>query len=67
MKHTLKLRSVVRSLMALFVPNKGFNAHQHYPDEYYRNIYFDKRMFEGVQLVAKIERVSKKKAARTPY
>ena len=47
--------------MALFGTKKGVNAHQRYPDEYYRNIYFDKRMYDGIEWVAKIERRTKKK------
>jgi hypothetical protein len=50
--------------MSLFGTKKGVNAHQRYPDEYYRNIYFDKKMFDGIAWVAKFERMSKKKAAR---
>jgi pantoate kinase len=50
--------------MALFVTKKGVNPHTRYPDAYYGRIAFDKRMFDGIELVAKMERVSKKKAAR---
>ena len=35
-----------------------------YPNEYYRQVFFDKPMFDGIELVAKVERVTKKKAAR---
>jgi hypothetical protein len=64
MKTTSRSRSLTRSLMALFVPKKSVNAHQLYPDDYYRQIFFDKKMFDGIAWVAKFERVSKKKAAR---
>jgi hypothetical protein len=50
--------------MALFAPKKETNAHKRFPDSYYRQIFFDKRMFEGIDWVAKLERMSKKKAAR---
>jgi hypothetical protein len=50
--------------MALFAPKKDTNAHRRFPDAYYRNIYFDKGMYEGIAWVAKFEKVSKKKAAR---
>jgi hypothetical protein len=50
--------------MALFVTKKGVNPHTRYPDAYYGRIFFDKRMFDGIEWVARIERVSKKKAAR---
>ena len=63
MKTSSRSRSLTRSLMALFGTKKGVNAHQRYPDEYYRNIYFDKPMFDGIELVSKIEKISKKQAA----
>jgi hypothetical protein len=50
--------------MALFAPDKGVNPHARYPDMYYRNIWLNKQMFDGVELVGKIEHLSKKKAAR---
>jgi hypothetical protein len=39
--------------MALFGAKKGVNPHTRYPDAYYKQIFFDKRMFEGIELVAK--------------
>jgi hypothetical protein len=65
MKTTSRSRSLTRSLMALFAPKKSINAHQLYPDDYYRQIFFDKKMFDGIAWVAKIERTTKKKAARS--
>jgi hypothetical protein len=50
--------------MALFAPKKGVNPHTRYPDAYYGRVFFDKRMFDGIELVGKIEHLSKKKAAR---
>jgi hypothetical protein len=50
--------------MALLVPKKQVSAHTRYPDAYYKSIYFDKQMFDGIELVAKVERLTKKKAAR---
>lgn len=64
MKTTFKPRSLTRSLMALFAPKKRPSAHQRLPDAYYKPIWFDKKMFDGIQLVAKIEKLSKKKATR---
>jgi hypothetical protein len=49
--------------MALFGTKKGVNPHTRYPDAYYGRISFDKRMFDGIELVGKIEHLSKKKAA----
>jgi hypothetical protein len=45
-------------------PKKGVNPYTRYPDAYYGRVAFDKAMFQGIELVAKIERMSKKKAAR---
>jgi hypothetical protein len=50
--------------MALFAPKKEGNAHKRFPDAYYKQVYFDKAMFDGIELVGKIEKLSKKKAAR---
>ncbi|MCJ7744164.1 MAG: hypothetical protein MUO99_06345, partial [Dehalococcoidales bacterium] len=35
-----------------------------HPDTYYKHIYFDKGMYDGIVWVARFEKVSKKKAAR---
>jgi hypothetical protein len=64
MKRRLKPRSLTRSIMSLFGTKKGVNPRIRYPDAYYKQIFFDKKMFDGIELVAKIERISKKKAAR---
>jgi hypothetical protein len=50
--------------MSLFGTKKSVNPRIRYPDAYYKQIFFDKRMFDGIELVAKIERTTKKKAAR---
>lgn len=64
MKRPSRSRSLTRSLMALFAPKQGVNIHQLYPDQYYKNVWLDKKMFDGVAWVAKFEGVSKKKATR---
>jgi hypothetical protein len=50
--------------MSLFGTKKGVNPHTRYPDAYYGRVFFDKPMFDGIKLVAKLERTSKKKPAR---
>jgi hypothetical protein len=50
--------------MALFGTKKQLSTYQRHPDEYYKLIWLDKKMFDGVVWVARFERVSKKKAAR---
>jgi hypothetical protein len=63
MKHTIKPRSLVRSLMSLFGTGKAVNAHKLYPDVYYRHIYFTKPLFDGIEFLAITERKSKKQMA----
>jgi hypothetical protein len=46
--------------MALFGTKEGVNPHTRYPDAYYKPIWFDKRMYDGIELVAKLDKVSKK-------
>jgi hypothetical protein len=50
--------------MALFRTKKGVNPHTRYPDRYYRRVFFDKQMLEGIQLVSRIEKLSNRKAVR---
>jgi hypothetical protein len=50
--------------MALFAPKVEGDPHKRFPVTYYRHIYFDQQMFDGIELVGKIEKLSKKKAAR---
>ena len=49
--------------MALFGTKKGVNPHTRYPNEYYGRVAFTKQMFDGFELVSKIEKISKKQAA----
>jgi hypothetical protein len=63
MKRTIKPRSLIRSLSALFGTNRTVNAHKLYPNEYHKHFYFTKPLCDGIELIAKIERTSKKDAA----
>jgi hypothetical protein len=51
--------------MGLFGTNKTVNAHELYPDEYYKHFYFKKSLCDGVELVSKMERTKTKQAAGT--
>jgi hypothetical protein len=62
-KRTIKPRLLIRSLSDLFCTNRTVNAHKLYPNEYYKHFYFTKPLFDGIELIAKIERTSKKDAA----
>jgi hypothetical protein len=64
MTSTFKPRSLTRSIMSLFGTKKGVNPHTLYPDRYYRRVFLDKQMFDGIQLVARMEKLSDRKAAR---
>lgn len=63
MKHTFKPRSIKRSIMALFAPKIETGAHKRFPDAHYRQIFFTRPLFEGIEFLAKTERKSKKKMA----
>jgi hypothetical protein len=63
MKHQSKVRSLTRSLMGLFVTKKGNITRLNHKDEYYRNYYFHKKLCIGIDLVAEMERITKKEAA----
>jgi hypothetical protein len=62
-KHTIKPRSLTRSIMALFGTDKTVNAHKLYPDKYNKHYYFSKPLCDGIEFVAYYERCSKKRAA----
>ena len=63
LKNTFKPRSLTRSLKAIFGTKKRPSTHQRLPDAYYKNVWFSKNMYEGIELVARIEKISNKKAA----
>jgi len=64
LKTTSRSRSLTRSIMSLFGTKKQLSTYQRHPDTYYKHIYFDKGMYDGIVWVARFEKVSKKKAAR---
>jgi ABC-type thiamine transport system substrate-binding protein len=49
--------------MALFGPKVEGDPHKRFPDKYYRQIFFTRPLFEGIEFLAKVERKSKKKMA----
>jgi hypothetical protein len=49
--------------MALFAPSKKVNAHERYGDAYYRQIFFTRQTFSGIEYVANLVRKSKKQVA----
>ena len=63
MKHPSKVRRLTRSLMGLFVTKKGNVTFLNHKDEYFKNYYFNKKLCDGIKIVADIEDCSKKSAA----
>jgi hypothetical protein len=49
--------------MSLFGANKTNVTFLNHKDEYYKDYYFNKKLCDGIEWVAKFERTSKKKAA----
>ncbi len=49
--------------MSLFVPSKTVNAPKLYGDAYYRQIFFTKQTFDGINQIAGLTRKSKKETA----
>ncbi len=56
-------RSLIGSIMTLFAPKNGVNPHKRYPNEYDNHFYFNKPLCDGIEFVARIERLSKKSTA----
>ncbi len=48
----------------LFSKKKEGNPRKRFPNQYYKTIWVDKNMYKAIQLVARIEEMSVKKAAR---
>ncbi|OGO30992.1 MAG: hypothetical protein A2Z29_01210 [Chloroflexi bacterium RBG_16_56_11] len=63
MKHTSNVRSLTRSIMRLFVAKKRIITFERHPDEYYGNYWINKKISDGIELVASIENTTKKHAA----
>jgi hypothetical protein len=51
--------------MALFGTDRRNKMLVNRPDTYYKHVYF-KKIFDGIEIVADIERISKKRAADLP-
>ena len=63
MKHRSKVRSLTRSLMALFVTNKRTTTFITHKEEYYQHFWLNHKLCNGITLVADMEQTSKKGAA----
>ena len=63
MKHTIEVPSLIHSITSLFVTRKPNITRLNHKDLYFKSYYFPKNLCDGVNLVAAIERTSKKRAA----
>lgn len=54
MKRKLTPRAITNPIINLLMPSKGKNMHKLYPEEYYQKVWFNKQMFDGIELVSKI-------------
>jgi hypothetical protein len=63
MRHPSKVGAITGSIMALFVPKKGNVTFLNRKDEYCKNYWVNKSLSDGIELVALIERSTKKAAA----
>ena len=64
MKHNLRVRSITRLLVSLFIGKKPNMTFLNRKDEYYKAYWVNKNMSNGIELVAKIEQLSKKDTAQ---
>jgi hypothetical protein len=65
MKTKLRPRVVTRSLKGwrgLFKSSKVVNPRLMYPDEYFKQVFLTKRMYQGIEFIARVNRISKKQA-----
>ncbi len=62
-KRKLTPRTITRKITALFSPRIEGNPQKRYPDAYYKHVYVSKPMFNGIELIARFEKISKKQAA----
>jgi hypothetical protein len=58
----MKNRSIPSTIRSLFHPKIEGNPHKRFPDEHYARYYVNKQMDAGIDLVAKFEKISKKRA-----
>jgi hypothetical protein len=64
MKTRSKVNGLTRSIMKLFGANKGLNPRKGLPGAYYRQVFFNKKMFGDIEFVARIEGTITKATAR---
>jgi hypothetical protein len=63
MKHPSKVRRLTLSIMGLFVTKKRNTTFLNHKDEYHNHYWFNEKLCDGVEIIAAVERISKKDAA----
>jgi hypothetical protein len=63
MLHTLKAKALIRSIMGLFVTKKPNITRLNHRDVYFKCYFFPENLCNGIGIVAKIERTSKRRSA----
>jgi len=63
MKSGFETRSISRTIKRLFGVKSKLSPHQRFPNAYYKSVYVSKDAYNGIERVASIEKISKKKAA----
>jgi hypothetical protein len=64
LRKTVTFRAKKHSISALNGMKNQPDTYQKYPDAYYKHVYISKNLYEGIELVAGMEHISKKQAAR---
>lgn len=64
MNRIFKARSLRRSIMHLFGSKNHNITRENHRDDYFRNYYFNKELCDGIELIASIERMTKKDTAQ---
>jgi hypothetical protein len=63
MSNNSKVPSLIRSIMGLFVTRKKNVTFINRKEDYFKKYYFNHKFCDGIELVAGIERITKKNAA----
>lgn len=62
LKNALTVRLLTRSIISLFDTKKQLATYKRLPYAYHKHVYVPKNLYDGIDLVARIENISKKKA-----
>jgi len=63
MKNGFETRGIARTIKRLFGTKSRLSPHQRFPNAYFKSVYVSEDVYNGIELVASIEKISVKKAA----